>query len=290
MDLRKRMDRGRRADENNAASQSLIIEPTRGWLRLGFAEVWRSRELLYFLTWRDVKVRYKQAVLGIFWALIGPFMRMVVLSLVFGRLAGLDSEGYPYPIFLFAGLLPWQFFSAVASRSGQSVVGGASLVTKVYFPRLILPIASAGAMLFDLAISFGILIGLMLYYHMVPGVSMLLVVPLVFLTLGCGLGVGIFCSALNVAYRDFRQVLGFLLQMWMYLTPVVYSVTIIPDRFRWLIMLNPMAGIVDGFRAVILGRALEWGQLGVSLVLVVLILFVGVAFFRRIERWFADIV
>lgn len=267
-----------------------VIEPSKGWLSINWGDIWQYRELLYFLTWRDLKVRYKQTVLGFLWAFIQPFTKMVVFSLIFGRLAKMDSEGFPYPIFLYAGLLPWQFFAGSLSRSSQSVVGSANLITKVYFPRLIIPLASVGATLVDFAVSFSILVGLMLYYRVAPTLATFMVVPLVLLTIVTALGAGAFLSALTVAYRDFRHMIPFLVQIWMFLTPVVYAVTIVPKRWQWLMCLNPMAGIVDAYRSAILGKPFAWGNLAISTG-VALVAFLGsLIYFRRLERQFADIV
>jgi len=252
-------------------------------------ELWRYRELLYFLTWRDVKIRYKQAFLGFLWAFIQPFLKMIVFSAVFGGLARMNSEGFPYPIFLYAGLLPWQFFADAVNRSGQSIVSEANLITKVYFPRLIIPVASVGAALVDFAISFGILIGMMFYFHISPSVSILMVPPLVLLTILSALGVGIFVSALNTEYRDFRYALPFLVQIWMYLTPVIYPITIVPPRWQWVLALNPMAGIVDAYRSAILGKPFDWQHLGISLGAAVVMFLIGLAFFRKTEGYFADV-
>ena len=274
----------------SAVVPTTVIQPSRRWFSLKLGELWQHRELLYFLTWRDIKVRYKQAVLGVLWAFIQPFLKMIVFSVIFGSFAKMESEGYPYPIFLYAGLLPWQFFADAVSRSGNSVVGGASLVTKVYFPRLILPIASVGAALVDFAISFGVLIGLMVFYKMAPTIQILMVFPLVLTTIMTALGVGIFVSALNVAYRDFRYVVPFFVQIWMYITPVVYAVTIIPDRWYWLVQINPMGGIVDAWRSAILGKPFDWSTLGISLAISVGMLVLGLAVFGKTERYFADII
>jgi len=215
---------------------------------------------------------------------------MVVFSVIFGSLAKMDSEGFPYPIFLYAGLLPWQFFSSSLSRSGQSVVGSANLITRVYFPRLIIPLASVGAVLVDFAISFAILVGLMLYFGVVPTLATLMVVPLALLTVFTALGVGTFLSALNVAYRDFRYVIPFMVQIWMFLTPVIYPVTIVPEKWRWLLFLNPMCGIVDAYRSAILGKPFDWANIGISFATATLGFLVGVLYFRKIETQFADIV
>ena len=267
-----------------------VIEPRHGWQVIDLKELWRHRELAYFLCWRDIKVRYKQTVLGILWAFIQPFLKMVVFSIIFGRLAKMDSEGFPYPIFLYAGLLPWQFFGESLNRSSQSVVGSANLITKVYFPRLIIPLSSVGSCLVDFAISFSILVGLMLYYGVVPTIGTLMVLPLVFLTIFTALGVGTFLSALNVAYRDFRYVISFMVQIWMFATPVIYPVSKIPENWQWLMSLNPMSGIVDAYRSAILGKPFAWGNLSISLGVALLVFLMGLSYFRRLERQFVDIV
>ncbi|MFC2106147.1 ABC transporter permease [Candidatus Bipolaricaulota bacterium] len=278
---------GRPREEGNKIT---LIKPSKGLIRLPMRELWEHRELLYFLTWRDIKVRYKQAVLGVLWAFIQPFLKMVVFSIIFGTFARMDSEGYPYPIFLYAGLLPWQFFADAVNRSGNSVVGSANLITKVYFPRLILPIASVGAALVDFAISFGVLIGLMVFYKMAPTIQILMVFPLILATIMTALGVGVFVSALNVAYRDFRYIVPVFVQIWMYVTPVVYAVTIIPDRWYWLVRINPMGGIVDAYRSAMLGKPFDWSTLGISLAVSLGMLLVGLGVFRKTERFFADII
>ena len=267
-----------------------IIRPRKGWLSVNWREIWRYRELLYFLTWRDIKVRYKQTVLGALWVLLQPFTHLVIFSIIFGKVVKLDSEGYPYPIFLYSGLMPWMFFSQALSRSGQSVLSGQGIFTKVYFPRLILPIASVGACLVDFGISFVILLGLMLYYGVWPGLGTLMVIPLVVFTIFTALGVGTFISALNTAYRDFRYISQFMIQMWKWVTPVVYSVTVVPEGWRWALSLNPMSGIIDSYRSAILGKPFDWPNLGISMVVAVAGFMAGVFVFRRLERQFADIV
>ncbi len=215
---------------------------------------------------------------------------MIVFSVIFGGLAQMDSEGFPYPIFVFAGLLPWQFFSESLSRSSNSVVGSSSLVTKVYFPRLVIPLGAVGGCLVDFAISFLVLVGLMAWYGIAPKVGILMVGPLVVLTVIASLGAGTLISALNVAYRDFRYVVPFMVQIWMFLTPVIYSVDIIPEDWQWLLMLNPMAGIVDGYRSAILGKPFDWSNIAISAAVAFVLFFVGAVVFRRIERRFADII
>lgn len=269
---------------------TIIIRPPGRWPRVNWAELWEYRELLYFLTWRDIKVRYKQTLLGASWAFLQPFLKLVVFSAIFGKLARLDSEGYPYPIFVYAGLLPWQFFSEAVSRSSQSVVGSANLIRKVYFPRLIIPLSSVGACLVDFAISFTILAGLMVWYHVPLRPGLVMVPVLVVLTVFIALGVGTLLSALNAAYRDFRYVVPYLVQIWMYLTPVIYSAGAVPPRWRVLLVLNPMTGVVNAYRSAVLGRSVDIGGLSFSLVIGVLVFIGGLYFFRRLEAEMADIV
>ena len=274
----------------SASAFGVRIERSRGWELPNLRDLWHYRELMSFLCWRDIKVRYKQTVLGILWAFVQPFTKLVVFSIIFGHLARVGSEGFPYPIFVYAGLLPWEYFAASLNRTSQSVVGNSNLISKVYFPRLIIPIAATGSGLVDFAISFLVLVGLMFYYGIAPGVQVLMVVPLLLLTLLAALGVGTFLSALNVAYRDFSYVVPFLIQTWMFLTPVIYPVTIFPDRWRWLIGLNPMTGLVGAWRAAILGGAFDWASLGVSVAITAAAFVVGALYFRRLERYFADII
>ena len=267
-----------------------VIEPRRGWLAVNWGEIWRYRELLAFLTWRDVAVRYKQTVLGILWAFIQPFLKLVVFSVIFGGLAKIDSEGTPYPIFLYSALLPWQFFSEALSRSSASVSGSSGLLTKVYFPRLIIPLSSVGSCLVDFAISFTILAALMLYYSVPFTASTLVVIPLVFLTIMAALGTGILLSSLNVAYRDFQHMIPYAIQLWFFATPVIYGTRIFPDRWQWLIALNPMTGIVNAYRSAILDLPFEWTSLGVSVAVSAAVFLFGIYYFRRVENTFADIV
>jgi len=267
-----------------------VIEPPKGWLAVNWLEIWQYRELLYFLTWRDIKVRYKQTVLGILWAFIQPFLRLVIFSVVFGRMAHMDSGIYPYPIFLYAALLPWQFFSDALSRSSMSVVGGGSLVSKVYFPRLVIPIASVGACLVDFAVACVILLGLMLYYGLYPTALIVWMLPLTLLTVVVALGAGIFLSALNVAYRDFRQVVPFMLQVWFFASPIVWPITKVPEPWRWVVAMNPITGIAEAYRYAVLGQPFVGWHLGVSVVTTALLFAFGLHVFRRLEKRFADII
>ncbi len=269
--------------------EQTLIRRRDGLLRLDLGEVWRFRELLGFFVWRDLKVRYKQTFLGVMWAFLQPFVKLVVFSVVFGTVAKIDSQGFPYPVFLFAGLLPWQFFADCLGRSANSVVGSGNLISKVYFPRLLLPLSAGGAALVDFAIALVILSGLMVFYGLAAQWSMLLLPLFVVLTLLNALGVGAILGALNVAFRDFRYLIGFLLQIWMYLTPVVYPVELFGERWAWVLWLNPMTGVVEGYRAAMLGQPLRWPAIGLSCLISVALFAVGIAFFNRAERRFADI-
>jgi lipopolysaccharide transport system permease protein len=270
---------------------TLVIRPAEGWASLGLREVWEYRELLYFLTWRDIKVRYKQTALGAAWAVIQPFFMMVVFSLFFGRLAGVPSDNIPYPVFTFCALLPWQLFAQALSESSNSLVANERLITKVYFPRLVVPIAAVLGGLVDFAIAFVVLLGMMIYYGIVPGLAILYLPLFILLAVMTALGVGLWLSALNVQYRDVRYTLTFLTQFWMFMTPVAYPSSIVPEKWRALYGLNPMAGVVEGFRWALLGKTEAPGPLlAVSVVAVIFILIGGLYYFRRMEETFADIV
>jgi len=267
------------------------IKPRRGLRALDFAALWEYRELLYFFCWRDVRVRYKQTALGATWALIQPFMTMVVFSIVFGRLAKVPSEGVPYPIFAFCGLLPWQLFTFALSETSNSLVGHAHLITKVYFPRLIVPIAGLLTGLVDFGIAFAFLIGMMFYYR-VPITTKVLVLPaLLVFALLTSVAVGLWLSALNVKYRDVRHLLPFLTQFWLYATPVAYPSSMFPARWRFLLGLNPMAGVVEGFRWALLGTPhMDFRLMMVSIASVIVLLVGGIVYFDRMESTFADLV
>ena len=267
-----------------------VIEPVKGWRALDLKELWAYRELLWVLTLRDVKVRYKQTVLGFTWAIIQPVMMMIVFSIFFGRLAQMPSDGYPYPIFVYAGLLPWTFFANAVSAAGNSLVGSAQLVSKVYFPRLIIPLASVGSGLVDFAISAGVLLLLMVYYGFSWSLNLLMVPVLVAGVIFVALGIGTFLSALTVMYRDFRYVIPFMVQFWLFITPVVYPTSLVPADWRWTFYLNPMAGIIEGFRAAFLGAPLNLLALAISLLVGAVMFLLGVAYFEKVERRFADII
>jgi len=268
----------------------LSIRPSKGFLSLKLRDVWEYRELLYFLVWRDIKVRYKQTVLGAAWAVIQPFMTMVVFSVFFGRLAKVPSDGVPYPVFAFAALLPWQLFAFALTESSNSLVGSQNLITKVYFPRLVIPLSSVLAGLVDFAISFLVLLSLMLYYGIKPTAAVACLPLFVLLALATALSVGLWLSALNVKYRDVRYTIPFLTQFWLFVTPVAYPSSMIPQRWRALYGLNPMAGVVEGFRWALLGKSGGPGLLlWVSVAAVLTLLVGGLFYFRRMESTFADI-
>ena len=266
------------------------INPPKGWRMLDWRELWAYRELLSVLTMRDIKVRYKQTVLGAAWAIIRPFMTMVIFSVVFGQLAKMPSDGYPYPVFVYAALLPWTFFAAAISTSGQSLIGSSNLVSKVYFPRLIIPLSSVGAGLIDLLISTGILLLLMLWYGVGFTWNLLAVPLLLIAVVFAALGVGTLLSALTVSYRDFTHLTPFLVQIWMYVTPVIFPVTLVPERWQWLLYLNPMTGLVEGFRSAFLGKPFDLAGLGISCAITITLLIAGVMYFEKVERRFADII
>lgn len=266
------------------------IEPSRGWLRVDMRELWSYRELLYFLVWRDVKVRYKQTLLGAAWAILQPLLTMVVFTVFFGKLARMPSDGIPYPIWSYAGLLPWSYFAQALSESSSSLVGNANLIKKVYFPRLLVPVAGVVAGLLDLAVAFVVLLGLMLHYHVTPTGALLLLPAFLLLALVTALGVGLWLSALNVEYRDVRYVIPFLIQFWLFVTPVAYPSSLLPEPWRTLYGVNPMAGVVEGFRWALIGARPPGLMLWVSAAVSLLLLVTGLLHFNRTQRSFADVV
>lgn len=273
------------------ALPTLTIRPSSGWASLGLGELWEYRELLYFLTWRDIKVRYKQTALGAAWAIIQPVFMMVVFSLFFGRLARVPSDGIPYPIFAYCALLPWQLFAHALGESSNSLVANERLITKVYFPRLVVPISAVLGGLVDFAIAFVVLLAMMAYYGIVPRLAIITLPFFILLAVMTALGVGLWLSALNVQYRDVRYTLTFLTQFWLFATPVAYPSSIVPESWRAVYGLNPMAGVVEGFRWALLGKAEAPGTLlFVSGIAVILILIGGLFYFRRMEETFADVV
>ncbi len=268
-----------------------VIGPTHGWVSLRLWELWKYRELLYFITWRDVKVRYKQAVLGVAWTVIQPLLTMVILSLIFGQLAKLPSEGSPYPIFIYCGLLPWQLFANALQKGGTSLVGNAHLITKVYFPRLIIPLSAVTGGLVDFAISLMVLLGLMVYFGITPTWPVLWLPLFVLVALLTALAIGLWVSALNVQYRDVQHVIPFMVQAWMFISPVAYSAELIPEGpWRILYGVNPLTGVIQGFRWALLGGHPPDELMAVSVLVVGALLLSGLVYFKRMEKTFADVV
>jgi len=274
-----------------ASLRHIRIQPSRGWVALKLREVLEYHELLYFLTWRDIKVRYKQTALGAAWAVIQPFFTMVVFSLFFGKLGKIPSNGIPYPIFSYAALVPWTFFANGLTQSSNSLVGSADLIKKVYFPRLAVPIATILSGVVDFVLAFVVLIGMMLYYGIVPTINTLWLPLFLLLALVTSLGVGLWLSALNVQFRDVRYVVPFLTQVWMFATPIAYPSSLLPEPWRTLYGLNPMVGVVEGFRWALLGSNEAPGPIvAVSALAALALLVSGAFYFRRMEKTFADIV
>jgi lipopolysaccharide transport system permease protein len=269
----------------------LVIRPIKGWAPIRLREIWDCRELLYFLVWRDIKVRYKQTVLGAAWAVLQPLLTMVVFSIFFGGLGGMPSDGLPYPIFAYTALLPWQLFSHALTESSNSLVANQNLITKVYFPRLVIPIAPVLAGLVDFCIASVILFALMIWYGLVPSIAVVALPLFIVLVLASAVGVGFWLSALNVQYRDVRYTIPFMTQLWLLLTPVAYPASMVPEAWRGLYSLNPMVGVVEGFRWVLLGSDQPpWSMLIISSSVVILICVGGLYYFRRMEQTFADVV
>jgi len=267
-----------------------VIRPSRGWVPINFHELWHYRELLYFLTWRDLKVRYKQTVLGALWAIIQPVFTMVVFSLFFGRLAKVPSDGIPYPLFALSGLIPWQLFAYALTQSSNSVVANKNLVSKVYFRRLIVALAAVLSGLVDFGIAFGVLLVMFIFYGFVPNPALVMIPLAIILTIFSALAVGLWLSALNVRYRDVQYTIPFLTQLWMFATPIAYPASLIPAQFRVVYGLNPMAGVVECFRWGLFGqRAASFALIGLSSFVVLLAFLGGLAYFRRVEKTFADL-
>jgi lipopolysaccharide transport system permease protein len=269
---------------------TITIRPPKKWLPINFTELLHYHELLYFFIWRDVKIRYKQTVLGVLWAIIPPFFLMVVFSLFFGNLAQISSDGIPYPLFSFAALIPWSLFSEGLTRSTMSMVTNSSIMTKVYFPRLIMPIAGILSPLIDFVIALAILFLMMGYYGYFPSVAIILLPAFILLALITSLAVGLWLSSLNVKYRDFQYTIPFLIQIWFFLSPIVYPVSMIPEQWQFLYALNPMTGVIEGFRWALLGTSPPGLTIMISAGVVILILIGGLFYFRKMEQYFADLV
>lgn len=268
----------------------VVIQPSKSWIALNLRELWAYRELLYFLTWRDVKVRYKQTALGVAWVVMQPLLSTLIFTVFLGVLARVPSDSIPYPLFVFAGLLPWTFFSSAVLNSGNSLVGSSHLITKVYFPRLIIPAAATAARLLDFAISCVILVGIMVFYRFSPGASVIWVPALIVLITLLSLALGLWASAMNVKYRDVGMALPVIIQLWMFASPVLYPASIVPPRWQWLYALNPLVGIIEGFRAVLFRLPFNWGALAISVIITLVLLVYAAYTFQRMEKSFADVV
>ncbi len=282
------------SDMQKVTASTVVIQPTKGWATLQLDAVWHYRELLYFLVWRDVKVRYKQTAIGVAWVVLQPVISMVVFSGLFGVLLNTPSNGVPYPVFVYTGLLPWTYFAGSLARSSTSLVDSRNLITKVYFPRLIVPLSGVLAGLIDFVVGFVVLIVLILLYGIVPTAAVAFLPAFMLMAMLTALGFGLWLSALNVRYRDIGFVIPFLVQIWLYVTPVIYSVSLVPERFQFLLGLNPMTSVIIGFRWALLGQAPD-AQSGVwlfvlSIGTLVIVLISGLIFFRRTERTFTDII
>ena len=268
-----------------------VIKPSSGWRTLDLREVWAYRELLGMLAWRDVSVRYKQSVAGIGWAIIQPLMTMVIFTIIFGKFAKLPSDGLPYPVFAYCALLPWNYFAQSLSGSSDSLVGSSYLITKVYFPRLILPLSRVSSGLIDFGVAFIILFGMMAWYRISPTAGIFLLPVFMLVAILTALGVGLWFTALNVKYRDVRFIVPFITQFWMFASPVAYSASLVPEKWRWLYALNPMAGVIEGFRWALLGKsAPDFMLMLVSFVAVCAVVITGLFYFRKMEKTFADLV
>lgn len=267
------------------------IEPSRGWVSVKLSELWTYRELLYFLVWRDVKVRYKQTVIGIGWTILQPLTTMVIFTMIFGNFAKVPSDGVPYPVFVYTALLPWNLFAGALNRCTVSLVGNANLITKVYFPRLIVPASAVISGIIDFAIAFVFLLGIMLWFNIVPTWDAIALPIFLLLTLITALAVGLWLSALNVRYRDVGHTIPFLIQVWMFLSPVAYPASLVPEKWRLLYSLNPMAGVIEGFRWALVGKESPAFELiAISTGIVVALLLGGLVYFKRMERTFADVI
>ena len=273
------------------SAPTLVIQPPRGWIPIDFRELWNYRELIYFFVWRDIKVRYKQTALGAAWAIIQPFVTMIVFSIFFGKLAKMPSDGIPYPIFTYCALLPWNYFSGAVTRASNSTVQGANLIRKIYFPRLATPLSATVSGLVDFAIAFSVLIAMMFYYKFTPKVTLLWLPGFMLMAVATALGVGLWLSAMNVKYRDIGHVIPFMTRLWFFITPVVYPTSLLKGFWRFVYNLNPMVSVVEGFRWAMLGKGQQPGwMLGMSAAIVLFILVSGAFYFRRMEQTFADVI
>ncbi|MFA6908618.1 MAG: ABC transporter permease [Patescibacteria group bacterium] len=271
--------------------EPITIRPKKGWVGINIKELWRYRELFYIFVWRDIKIRYKQTAIGIMWAILQPFLLMVVFSIFFGSFAKMPSNGTPYPIFVFSGLLFWNYFSISLTNASDSLVSNENIIKKIYFPRLILPLSPTMTPLVDFFIAFIVLVGMIIYYHSVPTLTGILLLPLLlFTTFLSASGLGMFLSAINVRYRDIRYALPFFIQSLLFVTPVIYPTSIVSPQFQWILKLNPMTGIIEAARAGIIGNAsVDFRLLGISFSVAIIMFVLGIFYFRKTERIFADV-
>lgn len=276
----------------NKSSYSIIIKPRKGWIGINLKELWHYKELFYIFVWRDIKVRYKQTVIGIAWAILQPFLLMVVFSVFFGGLAKVPSDNYPYPIFVFTGLLFWNYFSTALSTASNSLTDNENIIKKIYFPRLVLPLSPTITPIIDFCIAFIILGGMLIYYHFTPSFLGIILLPILLIISFCSAaGLGLFLSAINARYRDIKYALPFFIQSLLFLTPVIYPTTIIGEKYRWLLALNPMTGVIETARAGILGnKPIDLQLLVISAIISIILFLFGIFYFRKTERTFADIV
>lgn len=268
----------------------VVIEPRKSRVALNLRDLWQYRDLLYILTMRDIKVRYKQTALGAAWAIIQPLFTMLIFTLFFGKLAGMPSDNIPYPLFAYAGLLPWTFFANAVTNSGNSLVGNSNLITKVYFPRMIIPMSAVASGLLDFLIAFGLLVVLMFYYGVALSINILMLPVLVILTSLLAIGIGMWMSALNVKYRDIRYALPFLIQLGMFASPIIYPASLVPEKWRWLLALNPLTGQIEAYRAAFFGKPFDSLALGFSAILTFVVLIYAALMFKKMEKGFADII
>ena len=273
-----------------SADSIVVIRPSKGFSKLDLVALWKFRELFYFLVWRDVKIRYKQTVIGAAWAIVQPLMTMVVFTVIFGNFAKIPSDGLPYAIFSYTALLPWNYFSQAIARSGNSLVGDSNLIRKVYFPRLIIPLASVSSPLVDFFVSFLVLLAMLAWFGITPGWGVLVLPVFLVLAFMTALAVGLWLAPLNARYRDIGYTIPFLVQLWMYASPVVYAVSMVPEKWRLIFSLNPLAGVIEGFRWALLGKGdPAIGAIMISACVVLMLLLGGVFFFKRMERYFTDV-
>ncbi|MFC1584223.1 ABC transporter permease [Fibrobacterota bacterium] len=290
---KERANQNSKVEKSGLDSQAEIsvIEPVSGWRLVDFKEVWAYKDLLYFLVWRDVKARYAQSVLGIGWAVIQPVFRMIVFTIIFGRLAKINSDGVPYAIFSYVALVPWTYFSSALGGASSSVIGSSGMLTKVYFPRLIIPLSSVFSKLVDFIIAFFIVFGLLLYYKMAPTMWVIVSPLLVLIMMLSAAGLGMWLTALAVQYRDINYAMSFLIQILMYAAPVVYPLSLIPERYHLIYSINPMVSVIEGFRSAFLAtNPMPWDLIGIGMISAVVLFTTGTLYFRRMERIFADVV